>query len=84
MSSTSDVKDPKNGLTLKELRFKSSEHLGAFRKNAYLRRRGLIVVDNEETGEAELSPAAARALEEVFEQYSVCNEKTGGVRMMTK
>lgn len=84
MSSTSDVKDPNNGVTLKELRFKSSEHLGAFRKNAYLRRRGLIVVDNEETGEAELSQAAARAVEEVFEQYSVCNEKTGGVRMMTK
>lgn len=84
MSSTSDVKDLKNGLTLKELKFKSSEQLGAFRKNAYLSRRGPIVVDNEETGEAELSQAAERALEEVFELYSVANETTGGERRMTK
>lgn len=52
------MKDPKNGVTLKELKFKNSESLGAFRKNAYLTRRGPVVLDNEETGEAELTLAA--------------------------
>lgn len=84
MSSTSDVKDPNNGVTLKELKFKQNEQLGAFRKSAYLTRRGPIVQDSEETGEPELSKPAERALEEVLEQYSVINEETGGERLMTR
>jgi len=83
MASTSDVKDPKNGVTLKELKFKSSEQLGAFRKNAYLTRRGPIVVDDEETGEAKLTPPADRAISEVFQEYSEVSEKTNGQRLMT-
>jgi hypothetical protein len=78
------VKDPKNGVTLKELKFKNSESLGAFRKNAYLTRRGPVVVDNEETGEAELTLAADRAITEVFHEFSEVNEKTNGERMMTQ
>ena len=79
MSSTSDVKDPKNGVTLKELKFKSNEQLGAFRKNAYLTRRGPIVVDDEVTGEAKLTPSADKAVSEVFYEYSTINEKTNDI-----
>lgn len=84
MSATADVKDPKNGVTLKELKFKANEQLGAFRKNAYLSRTVPLVVDNDETGQPELSEAATRALEEVFEQYSEVKEEAGGQRWMTK
>ena len=84
LSTTSDIKDPKNGITLKELKFKNSESLGAFRKNAYLSRRGPIVVDNDETGEPELTMPAEKAITEVFHEFSEINEKTNGQRMMTQ
>jgi hypothetical protein len=84
LSTTSDIKDPKNGITLKELKFKNSESLGAFRKNAYLSRRGPICVDNEETGEPELTMPAEKAITEVFHEFSEINEKTNGQRMMTQ
>lgn len=85
MSSTSEVSDPGNGMTLKELKFKANEQLGAYRLTPHhYRREGPIVVDNEETDQPELSKEAHRALGEVFEQYSTPIESLGGVRMMTK
>jgi hypothetical protein len=46
MSNSSDIKDPKNGETLKELKLKSNENLGAYRKSSYMSRRVPIVIDN--------------------------------------
>jgi hypothetical protein len=46
MSNSSDIKDPKNGETLKELKFKSNENIGAYRKSSYMSRRVPIVIDN--------------------------------------
>ena len=83
MTETKDVKDHLNGVTLKVLNFKNNEHLGAFRKGAYLTRKGPIVVDNERTGEAELTPNAEKAVIEIFERFSEVNEKTHGAKLMT-
>ena len=66
LSNTSDIKDNKNGVTLAELKLKSTEILGAFRKSTYLTRKVPVVVDNEETGEPDLTKEATAALEEVF------------------
>lgn len=79
-----DIKDPLNGVTLKELKFESNESLGIFRRSAYHTRRGPIVVDNEKTGEPELTQVAERAVSEIFNEFSEISEKTGGQRMMTQ
>lgn len=83
MTETKDVKDHLNGVTLKVLNFKNNELLGAFRKGAYLTRKGPIVVDNEQTGEAELTKNAEKAVIEIFERFSEVSEKTHGAKLMT-
>ena len=84
MAESKDIKDPFNGVTLKDMNIKKNEHFGVFRKGAYLTRRGPIILDNEETGKPELTPAADAAITEVFHRFSEISEKTGGKRMMTQ
>ena len=74
MSNSNDLKDPKNGETLKELKLKSNENLGAYRKSSYMSRRVPILVDNHKTGEAELTEKALEVTEEIFEEFSIESE----------
>ena len=48
MSTTKDIKDARNGDTLKEINISKSENLSFYRKNAYLTRKVQLVYDNEE------------------------------------
>jgi hypothetical protein len=43
---------------LKELKFKTNENLGAYRKSSYMSKRIPILVDNLDTGNAELTDKA--------------------------
>ena len=74
MSNSNDLKDPKNGETLKELKLKSNENLGAYRKSSYMSRRVPILIDNYKTGEAELTEKALEVTEEIFEEFSIESE----------
>ncbi len=71
MSNSTDLKDPKNGETLKELKLKPNENLGAYRKSSYMSRRVPILVDNNQTGEAEFTEKALEVTKEIFEEFSV-------------
>jgi hypothetical protein len=71
MSNSTDLKDPKNGETLKELKLKSNENLGAYRKSSYMSKRVPILIDNHVTGEAELTEKALEITQEIFEEFSI-------------
>ena len=47
MSSQKDIKDVRNGDTLKEISFGKAEQLSLYRKNAFLTRRAQILFDDE-------------------------------------
>ena len=47
MSTTKDIKDVRNGDTLKEINFGKAEQLSLYRKNAFLTRRAQIMFDDE-------------------------------------
>ena len=71
MSNSTDLKDPKNGETLKELKLKSNENLGAYRKSSYMSKRVPILIDNHVTSEAELTEKALEITQEIFEEFSI-------------
>lgn len=71
MVNSTDLKDPKNGETLKELKLKPNENLGAYRKSSYMSRRVPILVDNYQTGEAELTEKALEVSQEIFDEFSI-------------
>lgn len=54
-----------------EMKFKSNENLGAFRKSVYKHRKAPILEENETTGEPELTFRAKQVIEEIFGQYAV-------------
>jgi hypothetical protein len=58
---------------LKELKFKTNENLGAYRKSSYMSKRIPILVDNLDTGKAELTDKALDVSKEIFEEFSVEN-----------
>lgn len=55
MSTSQDLKDSVNGTILKELKFKTNETLGVFKKSDFSQRRAYIVEDNKETGLPQLT-----------------------------
>lgn len=82
MSTSSDLKDSTNGTTLSELKFKSNENLGAFRKSVHLYAKARIVEDDPNTKQPRLTYKAEQALKEIFGRFSVSGED--GERQMTK
>lgn len=58
---------------MKELKFKTNENLGAYRKSSYMSKRIPILVDNLDTGKAELTDKALDVSKEIFEEFSVEN-----------
>ena len=66
MATTKDIKDARNGDTLKEINIAKSENLSFYRKNAYLTRKAQLVYDNDE-GKAVFSSRADAVMKEVFD-----------------
>lgn len=69
MASTKDVKDARNGDTLKEISFGKSEQISIYRKSSFLTRAAPILYDDDE-GKAVFTARAAAVLTEIFEEYS--------------
>jgi len=55
------------------LKFKTNENLGAYRKSSYMSKRIPILVDNLDTGKAELTDKALDVSKEIFEEFSIEN-----------
>jgi hypothetical protein len=82
MSTSQDLKDNVNGTTLKELKFKTNETLGVFKKSEFSTRRAYIVEENEVTGQPQLTQKADVVLQEIFDRFS--EEVADGVIGMTR
>ena len=82
MSTSKDIKDTRNGDTLKDINIAKSENLSFYRKNAYLTRKAQLIQDNEK-GEPEFTTRAENVISEVFERFSDYSEDFDR-RIMTK
>jgi hypothetical protein len=82
MANTTDLKDVVNGSTLQELKFKSNENLGAFKKNLFKHRKAQILIDNPVTFQPELTIDGYRVCEAIFDDFSIVNDD--GARVLTK
>ena len=74
MSSSEDLKDPMNGNTLTDLKFKPNETLSVYRRIGDSNFKEAILRDNEETKLPELTPKAQIVSQEIFDRFAVENE----------
>jgi hypothetical protein len=74
MSNSEDLKDPMNGNTLTELKFKPNETLSAYRRIGDNTVKAAILQDNPETNLPELTDKAQIVSKEIFERFAVENE----------
>jgi hypothetical protein len=74
LSSSEDLKDPMNGNTLSELKFKPNETLSAYRRVGDSTVKAAILQDNPETNQPELTAKAQIVAKEIFDRFAEENE----------
>jgi len=74
LSNSEDLKDPMNGNTLSDLKFKQNETLSAYRRLGDNTVKAAILQDNPETNLPELTAKAQIVSKEIFERFSEENE----------